>query len=280
MYCTLYSIMHYMLVIGKKYWNNTCFCISNSDKYHLNSFARTYLSGIARVLSLYIKKKGWKPLIYTSFYLIQKERKMDDWRKRHKECEVHPPCLVLGNQGLLLYAECPSEMQGDSWGPGQHTGPLNEKKWPAFTSSFKNSFTSCQIPLWPGTCTGQDWACMLAKPLSAWPGSPVQWTADSPVSRFSGFSPPSFSPSISLTTFGMLLAEQVIIRVPGTPLLLFYKITVQCAHLKASAERIRAAKCWALNKLSAGGLALKERRKGRVRKWKASGVQLLKLKIL
>lgn len=182
-----------------------------------------------------------------------------------------PPCLLLVIKVCYCMVAAPLKCRDAGWQLGTWPTHWTTKweKWPAFSSSFKNSFTSCQIPLWPGTCSGQNWACMLAKLLSAWPSSPVQWTADSPVSRFSGF---LFSPSIPLTTFGMLLAEQVIIRVPGTPLLLFYKITVQYAHLKASAERIRAAKCWALNKLSAGGLALKERRKGRVWKWKASGV--------
>lgn len=45
------------------------------------------------------------------------------------------------------------------------------EKWPAFTSSFKNSFTSCQIPLWQGTCNraaGQDWV-WVHRPC--WPSS-------------------------------------------------------------------------------------------------------------
>lgn len=140
---------------------------------------------------------------------------------------------AITNQDGLLYTEPPLKCRDAGWQLGTRPTHWTTKweKWPAFTSSFKNSFTSCQIPLWPGTCTGaagQDWACVLAKLLSAWPGSPVQCIPDSPVSRFSGFSPSFFPPcSIFHTTVGVLLAEQVIIGVPETSLLLFYTITVQ-----------------------------------------------------
>lgn len=81
----------------------------------------------------------------------------------------------ISNQGLLLYAECPAvspERQGRRVTAGDRAHWTTKwEKWPAFTSSFKNSFTSCQIPLWPGTCTGaagQDRA-WVHRPC--WPGS-------------------------------------------------------------------------------------------------------------
>lgn len=118
-------------------------------------------------------------------------------RKRHRECEVRPRCMVLLIKVCNCTLSAPLKCRDAGWQLGTWPTHWTTKweKWPAFTGSFKNSFTSCQIPLWPGTCTwaaGQDWACVLAKLLSAWPGSPVQWIADSPVSRFSGFSPSFF----------------------------------------------------------------------------------------
>lgn len=139
--------------------------------------------------------------------MLKKRREMyNEWvekkRKRHRECEVRPRCMVLLIKVCNCTLSAPLKCRDAGWQLGTWPTHWTTKweKWPAFTGSFKNSFTSCQIPLWPGTCTwaaGQDWACVLAKLLSAWPGSPVQWIADSPVSRFSGFSPSFFFLSLN-----------------------------------------------------------------------------------
>lgn len=116
---------------------------------------------------------------------------------RREECEVHLPLMVLVIKLCYCTLSACLTCRDAGWQLG--TGPTHRttkwEKWPAFTSSFKKSFTSCHIPLWLRTCTraaGCYWACVLAKLLSAWPGSPVQWTADSPVSRFLSFSSPFF----------------------------------------------------------------------------------------
>ena len=88
------------------------------------------------------------------------------------------------------------------------------EKWPAFTSSFKNSFTSCQIPLWPGTCTGvagQDraWVHRPCQPSSYQP-DPAHRSSRQLILLCQGFlaSLLLFSPpSISHTTSGVLLAK-------------------------------------------------------------------------
>lgn len=143
-------------------------------------------------------------------------------------------------------------MQGDSWGPGQHTGPLNEKNdqlSPALLKSHLHPVTS-------------HYGCGPAPELqdvtepACWPNSyqpdRAHRSSGQLILLCQGFSASLhlFSlPSNFITTFAVFLVEQVIIKVPETPLLFFYTITVPYVHLKASTERIRPAKCWALNKL-------------------------------
>lgn len=100
-----------------------------------------------------------------------------DWRKRHKECAMHlqPYMALVIKVCYCTLSAPPYPQKGRDAGWQLGTGPTHWttkwEKWPAFTSSFKNSFTSCQIPLWPGTCTGaagQDWA-WVHRPC--WPGS-------------------------------------------------------------------------------------------------------------
>lgn len=179
-----------------------------------------------------------------------------EWlKKKSVKCILHRMALVIKVCYCTLSAP-PYPRKGRDAGWQLGTWPTHWttkwEKWPAFTSSFKNSFTSCQIPLWPGTCTGaagQDWAWVHrpCRPSSYQP-DPAHRSSRQLIllcQGFSGFSPLS-SPSIFNTTFGVLLAKSR--WVPETPLLLFCTITVQYVHLKASAERIRPAKCWALNK--------------------------------
>lgn len=59
----------------------------------------------------------------------KKERK-----KRPEKCEMHPPNALWFEwsrfatvRWVLLRIHGKAGMQGDSWGPSQHTGPLNEK---------------------------------------------------------------------------------------------------------------------------------------------------------
>lgn len=87
------------------------------------------------------------------------------------------------------------------------------EKWPAFTSSFKNSFTSCQIPLWPGTCTGaagQDWAWVH---WPCWPSSyqpdPAHRSSRQLILRCQGFWLLSFfpPPQFSILPLCVLLAK-------------------------------------------------------------------------
>lgn len=159
-------------------------------------------------------------------------------------------------------------------GPGPTHSTTKWEKWPAFSTSFKNSFTSCQISLWHGTChrssrTGlrPSLPSMPAKLLSGWPGSPLHYTTDSLVSRFFGFVAP-FSLALPFHCYLWCspAKEKVIIRVPETTLLLFYTITVLYVLIKASAGRIKLTKCWALNKLSTGGVAFEVRWNGDGRK--------------
>lgn len=102
---------------------------------------------------------------------------LTDWRKRHKECAMHlqPYMALVIKVCYCTLSAPPYPQKGRDAGWQLGTGPTHWttkwEKWPAFTSSFKNSFTSCQIPLWPGTCTGaagQDWA-WVHRPC--WPGS-------------------------------------------------------------------------------------------------------------
>lgn len=188
---------------------------------------------------------------------------MNDWRKRHKMCKMHlPPYMALVIKVCYCTLSAPP-CRDAGWQLGTWPTHWTTKweKWPAFTSSFKNSFTSCQIPLWPGTCTraaGQDWA-WAHRPC--WPSSyqpdPAHRSSRQLILLCQGFLAslllfflPLHFPRYLWCALGK---EQVIIRVPETLLLLVYTITVQYVHLKASAERISPAKCWALNKLSAGG---------------------------
>lgn len=149
-------------------------------------------------------------------------------------------------------------MRGDSWGPRQHTGPLNEKNDQLSPPLLKTHLHPVRShyglrPV-PGSCR------TALSPPARWPSSyqadpahrsaghlilPCQGFLASLLSSFFFlFFTPLLLTSIFHSTFGVLLAERAIIRVPETSLLLFYTITVQCAHLKASAERIRGpAKC-------------------------------------
>lgn len=159
--------------------------------------------------------------------------------------------------------------QGDSWGPGQHTRPLNEKNDQLSPALLKTHLHPVRFHYGRGPapelqdrtepeCTdraGQAPISLtrLTGPVDSWFSCvKVFWLLS--FFSFFFFSPPPFY------LWCALGKEWVIIRVPETPLLLFYTITVQNVHLKASAERIRPVKCWALNKLSAGGIALEDRR--------------------
>lgn len=161
---------------------------------------------------------------------------------------------------MLLRIHGKAGMQGDSWGPSQHTGPLNEKNdqlspallkthlhpvrshygWGPATELQDRTESECtdragQAPIGLTRLTG---------PIDSWFSCvKVFWLL------YFFFLPVHF-PHYLWCALGK---EQVIIRVPETLLLLFYTITVQYAVLKASAERITFAKCWALNKLYAKG---------------------------
>lgn len=148
-------------------------------------------------------------------------------------------------------------MQGDSWGPGQHTGPLNEKNDRLSPAILKTHLHPVRFHYGRGPApelqdsTGAPSAATVpARRLSARPGSPVRRTDDSPASRF--FWRLSLPPFSAPATFAVLLAKRRwLSESPKSPLSLFYTIIAPNEHLRASAERIRLAKCWALNKLSA-----------------------------
>lgn len=146
-----------------------------------------------------------------------------DWRKRHKECAMHlqPYKALVIKVCYCTLSALPYPQKGREAGWQLGTGPTHWttkwEKWPAFTSSFKNSFTSCQIPLWPGTCTGaagQDRA-WVHRPC--WPGSyqpdPAHRSSRQLILLCQGFLASLlfsfffFSPSIFHTIFGVLLAK-------------------------------------------------------------------------
>lgn len=147
-------------------------------------------------------------------------------------------------------------MQGDRWGPSQHTGPLNEKNDQLSPALLKAHLHPVRFHYGRGPapelqdrtkpeCT--DHAIQAPISLTWLTGPADSWF--SCVKVFWLLSSLLISPHYLCCALGK---EQVIIRVPETPLLFFYTITVQYVHLKASAERIKPAKCWALNKLYTG----------------------------
>lgn len=69
---------------------------------------------------------------YETKYCELCKKENNESPKTYVTFEMHlPPLLGISNGRLLLYTECPSifraGMPVDSWGSGQHTGPLNEK---------------------------------------------------------------------------------------------------------------------------------------------------------
>lgn len=165
---------------------------------------------------------------------------------------------------LLLYAECtPQPRQGRDAGWQLGTWPTHWttkwEKWPAFTRSFKNSFTSCQISLWPGTragAAGQDWAWVHwpCRPSSYQPDLP-HWSSRQLILLCQGFLAllVFFFPSIFYTTFGVLLAKSRRLSECLKPHFYSFIQLLYSMHLKASAQRITPPECWALNTLSAAG---------------------------
>lgn len=132
------------------------------------------------------------------------------------------------------------------------------EKGASLSAAFKNSFTCCRIPLWPESRTGAAGQCR-APFCACWPsssyqadpaqrliGSPVRWMPDS--SSVKVFWPLILLLLLPSTCFHLPqhhrrapCKRSRLSGVPETPLLLRDTITVQCAGLKASVERIKAS---------------------------------------
>lgn len=160
-------------------------------------------------------KHVWTYLTSTTFFR-KKERKCKTLEKYIKS--VNCVCMVVF-KGCFCTLSPSLKCRDAEWQLG--TGPTHWttkwEKWPAFTSSFKNSFTSCQIPLWLWTCTGaagQDWA---------WPSSyrpdPAHRSSGQLILPCQGFLAPLlifFHPNFPHYLW-CALGRNVVIRVPENP---------------------------------------------------------------